>query len=68
MSRSDLLQIRYRGSGVFRGSFEGLTKPSRVELCLRRKGFRDLCEGFEGLARAYTCERGARRGGWAVST
>jgi hypothetical protein len=55
------LRIRHRGSGVLRGFCEGCTPTLARALSLWRKGFRNSCEGCEGLARAYTCERGCAR-------
>lgn len=58
-----MLHIRHRGFGTCEGLREGLVSTLACKLCLRRKGFCDICEGFEGLARAYSCERGGRRHG-----
>jgi hypothetical protein len=61
--RHHLLRIGHRGFDRCEGYATVDKKPSRFEMSLQHNGFRNRCEGFEGLARAYTCERGGGRHG-----
>jgi hypothetical protein len=52
------LQRGNRGFCDLRGFCEGLSQTLARALSLMRFGFFRSCEGCEGFARAYTCERG----------
>ena len=56
-----MLQIGHRGSRTFEGLSRVSRKPSSFDMSLCRNDFCNRVEGFEGIARAYTCERGSGR-------
>ena len=55
------MHIRHRGFAHCEGLREGFPETLDFEMCLQRKGFCDMREGFEGLARVYLRERGGER-------